>query len=75
MSMKKSLIFLHRWIGVALCLIFLMWFASGIVMMYYRYPGVTPAERLNHQPDLDPFTDKAFIERGIRPIGNEAACR
>src|SRR5262249_49598551 len=46
--MKKSLVFLHRWMGVALCLIFLVWFVSGIVMMYCGYPGVTAADRLNH---------------------------
>jgi hypothetical protein len=26
---KKTLIFVHRWMGVALCLLFLLWFTSG----------------------------------------------
>jgi len=50
---KKTLIFVHRWMGVALCLLFLLWFASGIVMMYWDYPGVTAADRLQHLPPLD----------------------
>ena len=39
--LKRSLIFVHRWIGVALSVIFLLWFASGIVMMYWSFPDVT----------------------------------
>jgi hypothetical protein len=39
--------------GVTLCLLFLLWFASGIVMMYWDYPGVTAADRLQHLPALD----------------------
>jgi hypothetical protein len=40
--------------GVGLCLIFLLWFCSGIVLMYHEYPGVTNADRLAHEPALDP---------------------
>src|SRR5580765_6497209 len=52
-DLKKTLIFVHRWMGVALCLLFLLWFASGIVMMYWDYPEVTAADRLRHLPPLD----------------------
>ena len=38
---KRSLIFVHRWLGVALCLIFLLWFPSGIGMMYWDFPSVS----------------------------------
>ena len=50
---KRALIFLHRWLGVALCLLFLLWFPSGIGMMYWPYPSVTPADRLERAPALD----------------------
>src|SRR5215471_3367157 len=53
---KKSLIFLHRWLGVALCLLFLLWFPSGIVMMYWDYPSVRAEDRLERAPALDPGT-------------------
>ena len=52
--LKKALIFVHRWMGVALCLLFLLWFASGIGMMYWDYPRVTAEDRLRHEPALDP---------------------
>ena len=51
--LKRSAIFVHRWLGVALCLIFLLWFPSGIGMMYWDYPSVGPDDRLAHSPALD----------------------
>src|SRR5215469_14968744 len=50
---RQVLIFVHRWMGVCLCLLFLTWFASGIVMMYRQYPEVTAADRLSRAPTLD----------------------
>ena len=38
---KRAAIFVHRWLGVALCLFFLLWFPSGIGMMYWDFPSVT----------------------------------
>ena len=52
-QLKRALIFVHRWMGVFFCLLFLSWFASGIVMMYWQYPEVTPADRLRRAPALD----------------------
>ena len=39
-------IYIHRWLGIAGCLVFLMWFVSGIVMVYARMPRLTAEERL-----------------------------
>jgi len=44
--MKKALIFVHKWLGVGLALLFLMWFASGIVMVYVPFPSLATEERL-----------------------------
>ena len=51
--LKRTLVFVHRWLGVALCLLFLLWFPSGIGMMYWDFPGVSAADRLQHAPALD----------------------
>jgi len=51
--LKRSLIFIHRWLGVALCVVFLLWFPSGIGMMYFPMPSVTQALRLERLPVLD----------------------
>ena len=43
----------HRWLGVVFCLLFFTWFLSGIGMMYWDYPAVSPADRLARSPALD----------------------
>jgi hypothetical protein len=54
--LKRSAIFVHRWLGVALCLVFLLWFPSGIGMMYWGYPEVSADDRLARAPALDRAT-------------------
>ena len=51
--LKRLAIFLHRWMGVAFSLLFLLWFVSGIVMMYWSFPGVSPLDRLERSPVLN----------------------
>ena len=53
MKLKPVLFSVHRWLGIGMCLLFTLWFASGIVMMYVEYPQLTEAERLDKLPDLN----------------------
>ena len=39
--LKRYLYLLHRWLGIAMCLLFALWFGSGIVLMYVHYPTLT----------------------------------
>jgi len=39
--------------GVAFCLLFAWWFVSGIFMMYWDYPSVSDADRLEKEQVLD----------------------
>ncbi len=39
------LTFAHRWLGVAFCLLFTMWFASGMVMHFVPFPQLSEDER------------------------------
>jgi PepSY-associated TM region len=55
----QTLVVLHRYLGVAVGLLMVMWFASGIVMMYVDLPRVTDAERA----------------RTLEPIAWQACCR
>jgi hypothetical protein len=48
-----SLIVVHRYLGLFFCLIFLIWFASGIVMVFKRMPEFPQEERLARLPPLD----------------------
>ena len=44
--MMDAIVLLHRWLGVVFCLLFAMWFATGIVMHFVPFPSLTEAERL-----------------------------
>lgn len=69
----RTLIVVHRWLGIALCLFFLVWFPSGIGMMYFPMPSVTTADRLQRSPALTPSSVKlspaeAATRLGVEPI-------
>jgi uncharacterized iron-regulated membrane protein len=42
----------HRWIGIVACLLFAMWFVSGVVMMYVAFPQLTDGERWAALPPI-----------------------
>lgn len=50
--MKRWLFLAHRWLGLGACLLVLLWFASGFVMMYVPFPALTESERLAALPAL-----------------------
>lgn len=50
--MKRWLYLVHRWLGIALCVLMAAWFLSGVVMMYVGYPKLTNEERLAGLPPL-----------------------
>src|SRR5207248_10902247 len=76
--MRRALIYTHRWLGIGGCLLFISWFASGIVMMYARMPELSAAERARRTPPLDltharvSLADAAAghdVERAIVTVG------
>jgi uncharacterized iron-regulated membrane protein len=50
--LRQWLYLTHRWIGIVSCLLFAMWFISGVVMMYVAFPSLSDTERLASLPDL-----------------------
>ena len=55
----QVIVVLHRYLGVAVGLLMMMWFLSGIVMVYVDLPRVTEEDRA----------------RTLEPIGWQACCR
>ncbi len=47
-------IVVHRYLGIAVGALMLMWFASGMVMMYVPYPQLSPAQRLQLLAPMSP---------------------
>lgn len=54
-----------------MCMLFALWFASGVVMMYVEYPELTENERLEYLPPLNlegvkltPFEAASRLESG-----------
>ncbi|MEM1396454.1 MAG: hypothetical protein AAGH38_03270, partial [Pseudomonadota bacterium] len=43
----RALVFAHRWLGISLGGLMLVWAASGIVMMYVAFPAFTDDERVS----------------------------
>lgn len=50
---RRGLYLIHRWLGIVACLLFVLWFVSGLVMMYVRFPALGEVERLAGLPALD----------------------
>jgi len=49
----RNAILWHRYLGLGYCLLFAVWFLSGIVLLYVRMPELREADRLAHLPQLD----------------------
>src|ERR1700682_6325795 len=51
--MMRALILVHRWLGIVFCLLFAMWFSTGVVMHFVPFPALTEAERFAGLAPLD----------------------
>jgi hypothetical protein len=52
--MRTALILTHRYLGIPLSIVFVVWFISGIVMMYAGgMPSLSPEARLARLPPVD----------------------
>ena len=49
---KRWTYLVHSWLGIGGCLLMLLWFVSGMVMLFIGYPKLTPGERLAALPVL-----------------------
>lgn len=72
-ALKRATVFVHRWLGVALCVLFLLWFPSAIGIMYWNYPTVTRADRLERSPGLDRSTVVVGPGRALASVGAQEA--
>ncbi len=69
----RLLVLLHRWLGVGFCLLFAMWFASGIVMHFVPFPELTDQERFAGRMPIDLSLvlhgpEEAFDASGMKEV-------
>lgn len=50
---KRWMYVIHRWTGIALCVLFAVWFISGVVMMYVPFPSFRAEERVALAQPID----------------------
>ena len=72
MGLRRALFLIHRWLGIAGCLLVLAWFSSGVVMLYVPFQ-LEPAARL---AGLAPLGRPALGLAGSRrrPLPGAGAC-
>jgi uncharacterized iron-regulated membrane protein len=49
----RWLAFFHRWTGIALCLLFAVWFVTGAVMLFVPFPSLPVGERVRFAEPVD----------------------
>jgi hypothetical protein len=69
LSWRFSLIFFHRWLGIAVGLMFVAWCISGFVLMYAGIPHIKAGERLSRLPDLDLSTATITPQQALDKVG------
>ena len=56
----RVLVYTHRWLGILSGLLFVVWFASGIIMIYARMPELGASERLSRLAAINPSFIRAL---------------
>lgn len=62
----RTLVMLHRYLGIAVGVLMLLWFASGIVMMYVGFPRFTEQDRMGALTSI-PWQNCCQVADGLIP--------
>ncbi|WP_025035289.1 PepSY domain-containing protein [Bradyrhizobium sp. DOA9] len=73
--MMAAIVLAHRWLGIAFCLLFAMWFATGIVMHFVPFPSLTEAERFAGLGPLEPGARTISVADAVAASGIADATR
>ena len=70
---RAILVYMHRWLGIAGCLLFVAWFVSGVVLMYARMPEMAPEEQLARSAPLDLSKVRLTPAQAFAAVGADEA--
>ena len=65
----KIFLLIHRYLGLALSLLFVIWFLSGFAMMYVKYPTMNHHEKLQNLPVVDLTNCKLNLPEALKKAG------
>jgi len=65
----KVFLLVHRYLGFALSLLFVVWFLSGFAMMYVRYPTMRQHEKLQHLQPVNLQACKLNLKEALTVAG------
>ena len=68
-KVTKIFLLVHRYLGIALSLLFVIWFLSGFAMMYVKYPTMRQNERLQQLPVVDLSSCKLSLSEALNTAG------
>jgi uncharacterized iron-regulated membrane protein len=74
-QMTWLLVLMHRWLGICLCLMFALWFASGAILMYVPFPSLTENQRLAGLATVDASKVEVAPAAAIADAGVTSADR
>src|SRR3546814_19974587 len=72
---KRMVYLIHRWTGVAACILMALWFVSGVTMLFVGYPKLLPQERLHTLPVLHAQNCCMQVEQPLPRAGKPAAAQ
>jgi uncharacterized iron-regulated membrane protein len=65
-QITKIFLLVHRYLGFALSLLFVIWFLSGFAMMYVKYPTMRQNEKLQNLPVVDLSQTKFTLQQALQ---------
>ena len=71
LNLSKWVRVLHRILGTLLSVFFLMWFLTGLVMLYHRFPRVYDSDRVEHLEILGASDTLPTIGQLIERVGGK----
>jgi hypothetical protein len=63
------LFYIHRWLGVTTCLLSVMWFLSGLVMLYVPFPAWSDEQRIETLPPITGHAVKVLPDEALARSG------
>ncbi|WP_285446731.1 PepSY domain-containing protein [Xanthomonas sp. fls2-241-TYG-148] len=66
---------MHRWTGVAFCLMFAVWFASGLVLAFVPFPSLSPQQRWSAAERIDLSRLTVAPAQALRSVRDATALR